>query len=43
MYKAESIQEYEMHKIYWDFEMQMDHQISAIRPDLIYQQHKKNL
>ena len=33
-HKPESIVEYEMHKILWDFEIQMDHQIPATRPNL---------
>ena len=34
MRKPESVRENEMHKILKDFEMQMDHLISARRPDL---------
>ena len=29
MYKPESVLENEMHKLLWDFEIQMDHLISA--------------
>ena len=35
MHKPESVLENEMHKILWDFEIQMDHLISARRPDLV--------
>ena len=35
MHKPESVQVNKTHKLPWDFETQMDHQISARRPDLI--------
>ena len=35
VHKPESILEYEMHKILLDFEIKMDHLISARRPDLV--------
>ena len=43
MQKSESVQENEAHKILWDFEIQMDHPISARRPDqaLINKKKKK--
>ena len=34
-HKPESVLENETHKILWDFEIQMDHQIPARRPDLV--------
>ena len=34
MHKPESILENEMHKTFWDFEIQTDHWIQARRPDL---------
>ena len=34
MHNPESVLENETHKIFWDFEIQTDHQISARRPDL---------
>ena len=33
IYKPESVQENETHKIFWDFGIQMDHLILARRPD----------
>ena len=35
MHNPESVQENEMHKILWDFEIQMDHLNSTRRPDLV--------
>ena len=35
MHNAESVPEYEMHKIILDFEIQTAHLISARRPDLV--------
>ena len=37
----ESVRQNEMHKLFWDFEIQMDHQISARQPDLIIINKKK--
>ena len=41
MHKPESILENEMHKILWDFEIQIDHLILARRPDLVIINNKK--
>ena len=41
MYKQESVQENETHKIPWDFEIQTDPLISARRPDLMIVNKKK--
>ena len=41
MYNPESVLENEMHKILWDFEIQMDHLISAWRPDQVIVNKKK--
>ena len=35
MHNRESVQENVTHKLFWDFERQMDDQISARRPDLV--------
>ena len=35
MHNQEFILEYEMDNVFWGFEMQTDHLISARRPDLI--------
>ena len=35
MHNPESVLENETHKVLWDFEVQMDHLISARRPDLL--------
>ena len=35
MHKPESALEYEMHNIFWDFEVETDHLIQARRPDLM--------
>ena len=35
MYNLESVLENDTHKLCWDFEIKMDHQFSATRPDLI--------
>ena len=35
MHTPESVLEKETHKFLWDFEMQMDHLIWAIRPDQV--------
>ena len=35
MHNLKSILENETHKLLWDFEIQMDHLISARRPDLV--------
>ena len=36
-----SVLENETHKLLWDIEIQMDHQISASRPDLVIDNKKK--
>ena len=41
MHSQPSVLENETHKIIWDFEEQMDHLISARRPDLIIISKKK--
>ena len=41
MHNPESVLENEMHKLLSNFEIQMDHQISAWRPDLIVVKKKK--
>ena len=41
MHKPESVLENETHKLYWGFEIQTDHLISAKRPDLIIIKKKK--
>ena len=41
MHKPESIIVNEMHKIFWDFEIQMDHLILARRLDLVLIYKKK--
>ena len=41
MHKPESVLENEMHKILWDFEIQIDHLILARRPDLVIVKKKK--
>ena len=41
MHNLGSILENEMHKILWDFEVQMDHLISARQPDLVIVNQKK--
>ena len=35
MHDPESVQENEMHKLLWDFDIQTDHLISARRPDRV--------
>ena len=35
MHKPEYVLENKMHKFHWDFELQIDHLISARRPDLV--------
>ena len=40
-FKPESVPENETHKILWNFEVQMDHLISARRPDLVLINQKK--
>ena len=35
MHKQQFVQENEMHKIFWDFEIQTDHLILVKRPDLV--------
>ena len=41
MHNPESVQENEMHKILWDFEIQMDHLISPRWPNLAIANKKK--
>ena len=41
MYNTKSILENETHKLLWDFEIQIDHLISARRPDLVIVNKKK--
>ena len=41
MHNPESVQENEMHKFLWDFEIQTDHLISARQPDLVIVNKKK--
>ena len=41
MHNPESVQENEMHKILWDFEIQTDHLILAKRPNLVIVHKKK--
>ena len=41
MYNLESVLENKTHKLLWDFEIQMDHLISARRPDLVIVNQKK--
>ena len=41
MHNSESVQENEKHKLLWDFEIQMDHLISARWPDLMIVNKKK--
>ena len=41
MHKPETVLENEMHKILWDFKIQMDHLILARRPHLVLINKKK--
>ena len=41
MHNPESVLEHEMHKLFWDFEIQTDHLISAKQPDLVKVNKKK--
>ena len=43
MHNSESVQKNKMHKLLCDFEIQMDHQISARRPDLIIFNKKERI
>ena len=43
MHYPESVQENETHKLFWDFEIQTDHLISARRPDLKVINKKREL
>ena len=43
MHKLESVQENEMHKILWDFEIQTDHLILARRPNVVMINKKRQL
>ena len=42
MYKPESVPGIEMHKIVWDFDVQMDHLIMVRRQDEVLSNKKKN-
>ena len=41
MYNLELVMENETHKLFWDFEIQTHHQISARRPDLVIVNKKR--
>ena len=41
MHKPESIRKKKTHKLLWDFEKQIDHLISARRPELVIVNQKK--
>ena len=41
MYDRESVQENEIHKLLWGFEIQTDHLISTRQPDLVMVNKKK--
>ena len=41
MHNPESVLEYETHKLFWDFEIQTDHQISARQTNLVIVNSKK--
>ena len=41
MYNSESVLENEKHKILWNFNIQIDHLISAKRPDLVIVNNNK--
>ena len=41
MHNPASVQENDTHKLLWDFDIQMDHLISARRPDLIITNNNK--
>ena len=41
MHKQESVVDNEMHKILWDFEIQMDHLILIRKPDQLINKKKK--
>ena len=43
MHNQESDPKYDMHKLFWDFEIQTDHQITARRPDIIILTKKREL
>ena len=43
MHKAESVLQNEIKKIFWDFEIQMDHLILARRPDLVLINKKRRI
>ena len=43
MKKIESVRVNKMHKILWDFVIEMDHQIPARQPDLVLINKKKEL
>ena len=43
MHNLESTQENETLKIFWEFEIQTDHLISARRPDLVIVNKKREL
>ena len=43
MHKSETIQVNKTHKILWDFEIKMDHQIPPRRPELVVMNKKKQI
>ena len=43
IYNPESVLENEMYTCHWDFEIQAEHLISAIRPDLVIGNKKENM
>ena len=43
MYKPESVLENTMHKIHWEYEIQIDHLISARRPGFVIVNKKKRI
>ena len=43
MYNPEPVQENEMHKLFWDFDIETDHLISARRPDHVIINKKREL
>ena len=42
MHNLESVQKNKTHKVSWDFEIQMDHLISARRPNLVVVNNNNN-
>ena len=43
MHNSETFLDNETHKLFWDFELQTDHQISAWQPDFVIINKKENL